>query len=459
MKTIKSYIICILSAALCMFTGCKKEDEFLLDGDCSIVALTLDNEYVGVIDEQQRTVVVALPETYDSQAMTVTSLSLSEGATANLKVGDKVNMTTPLMVRVTNGNVYQEYTLTVKHDEAQITQFVVNGQWVGVINQQLLSISVQVPEGTNLKALVPTITATEGATLTPANGVAQDFTQPVDYTVTYNTASKTYRVTVSEMSSPQVLYVGLASTQMQLNPEEQTACGWLLANVEKSMYASFADIAAGKVDLSECKVIWWHLHKDGGIDGKGQFEANAMEALAAADALKSYYQAGGSFLLTRYATYLPAYIGEADCVPNNCWGQNEADAETTGGSWDFCIAGHTDHPLWQNLLMKSDAPDNVFVCDAGYRITNSTAQYHIGTDWGGYDDREMFRQKTGAVDIAGGADAVVAWEYLPTAEHGGIVCIGSGCYDWYSVAGDAGTEYYHQNIAKITENAINYLMK
>ena len=446
-------VFCLLS----LFSCKERNTDFNLSGNCDIVALTLDEKYEGAIDLKGRTVVVAIPETYDEHVMTVTALTLSEGATADLHVGDQLNLTTPRAIRVSNGDVQQEYTLTVKHDEARITGFVINGQYLGVINQTAHTITAQVPAGSNLRSLTPTVTYTEGATLTPASGVAQDFTSPVNYTVIYGTSSLTYTVTVTEMSAPHVLYAGLAETQQQLPIEEQTACTWLLSNVEKAAYASFAQLQAGQVDLSECKVVWWHLHKDGGIDGKGQFENNAVQALAAVDALKAYYQAGGSFLLTRYATYLPAYIGEADCVPNNCWGQNEADAETVGGPWDFSIAGHADHALWQNLIMKSDAPENVFVCDAGYRITNSTAQYHIGTDWGGYDNRDMFRSKTGAIDIAGGNDAVVAWEYLRTADHGAIVCIGSDCYDWYSVAGDAGTEYYHQNIAKITENAIRYL--
>lgn len=453
-----TYLSFLLVSCSLLLVSCEqKNNDFNLSGECDVLSMVLDEHYTGTVDKTTRNIVVAIPETYDERVMTITDLTLSQGATANRKVGDKLNLTTPKLVRVNNGDVFLDYTLQVKHDEARILKFVINGQYMGVINQTAHTISVQVPAGSNLHALTPTITTTEGATITPANGVAQDFSKPVNYTVTYNTASLTYTVTVTEMSAPHVLYVGLAATQQQLPIEEQTACMWLLSNVEKSAYASFAEIQAGQIDLSECKVIWWHLHKDGGIDGKGQFENNAMEALAAADALKAFYQAGGSFLLTRYATYLPAYIGEADCVPNNCWGQNEADAETVSGPWEFSIAGHTDHALWQNLVMKSDAPENVFVCDAGYRITNSTAQYHIGTDWGGYDNREMFRSKTGARDIAGGADAVVAWEYLRTAAHGAIVCIGSGCYDWYSVAGEAGTEYYHANIAKITENAINYL--
>ena len=368
-------------------------------------------------------------------------------------------MTSPVVIRVTNGNVYLDYKLSVKHDEARILSFVLNDDYMGIIDQQARTIAVSVPVGTDLKTLVPTVKTTEGATLSPAAGVPCDFTNPVEFTVTNNTASTTYTVTVKEKGNPVVLYLGLAETVAQLNPEEQEAVTWMLSNIDNSDYSSFANFAAGRVNMSDCKVIWWHFHKDGGLEGKAAFEANAPEAVDvfALDRLKEFYQAGGSLLLTRYAVNLPYYLGEAECFPNNCWGQNEESAETVSGPWEFNIEGHTDHALWQNLLMNPDAPGHVYTCDAGYRITNSTAQYHIGTDWGGYDNREMFRQKTGAVDIAGGADAVVAWEYQRSAEHGAIICIGSGCYDWYSVAGADGTEYYHANIAKITENAFNYL--
>ena len=176
------------------------------------------------------------------------------------------------------------------------------------------------------------------------------------------------------------------------------------------------------------------------------------------DKLKDFYHAGGSFLLTRYAVNLPYYLGEAECFPNNAWGGKESDAERVGSPWEFAITGHTDHALWQNLTMNPSALDHIYTCDEGYKITNSTAQYHIGSDWGGYADRDVFHEKTGAYDIAGGNDAVVAWEFRRTAEHGAIICIGSGCYDWYTVADPSEyTSYYHANVAKITENAFNYL--
>ena len=455
----KKTLLYIFALCSLFFASCKKDKgSFSLEGDCDIVALTLDNQYSGTIDLAKKTVVVAIPETYDEQLMTVTALELSAGATADLHVGDKLNLLSPRKIVVTNGNLYQDFTLSVKHDEARILAFVINGEYTGILNETMHTITVQVPKGTDLTHLIPTITTTDGATVTPANGVACDFTNPVTFTVTYNTASTSYVVTVKEMGAPKAIYIGIAPTQQQLNLEEQTACAWLLSTVEDAMYISFADFASTSVDLSQCKVIWWHFHKDGGIDGKGQFETNASDAILAIDKLKAYYNNGGSFLLTRYATYLPAYLGHADCVPNNCWGQNEDNAETINEPWSFGIEGKTGHALWQNLVMKSDAPERVFTCDKGYRITNSTAQYHIGTDWGGYSDNADWRTKTGAVDIAYGDKAIVAWEYPASATQGAIICIGSGCYDWYTIA-EGVSEYYHANVAKMTENAINYLSK
>ena len=108
--------------------------------------------------------------------------------------------------------------------------------------------------------------------------------------------------------------------------------------------------------------------------------------------------------------------------------------------------------------MNGGEPDKVYTFDAGYRTTNSTAQWHIGSDWGGYADKEIWREKTGGVDLGYGGDgAIVAWEYPTDGTKGGIVCIGSGCYDWYAYGIDASADKYHANIGKMTENAINYL--
>ncbi len=433
-----------------------------LQGGCSIEELALDN-YDGIVDKTTRTITVRVPETYDVKQMEVSKLTLSDGAACDARVGDKMNMLTPQTLRVKNGDVFLDWTLVAKRDEAKILSFKVNDLYTGAINEVAKTITVNVPKTVDITKLTPAITISENATVSPAAGLPQDFTNPVAYTVTNNTATSTYIVTVKQIGKPSAVYVGLPLTMEELNPEELAACQWMLKNIDNSLYASFEDVKNGNVDLSECKVIWWHFHKDGGVDGKNAFEKAAPEAIAAQAVLRDYYKAGGSFLFTRYATNMPGELGIAKdgSVPNNCWGQVENDAETCSGAWDFKMGNdaggyHSDHALYQGLV-KGDDANCVYTTDADYRITNSTAQWHIGADWGGYATYQDWRDKTGGIDLGYGGDgAIVVWEFPSDGTSGKTLCIGSGCYDWYSVG--AFTEKFHANVAILTKNAFDYLM-
>lgn len=451
--------ILFMLMAILALTACSDDNvsDLNLSGSCSITELALDN-YDGSIDKTTRTIIVRVPETYDISQMSVTKLSLSDGAKSNVNVNDQLNMSAPQTVHVTNGDVYLDWTIKARRDEAKITSFKINDIYVGTINEDSKTIMVYVPATLNIKSLTPTVTYSENASISPASGIVTDFTNPVTYTVSNNTASSTYTVTVQQINKPQALYVGLALNMAELNPEEEAACKWMLENIPNSLYASFTDLKNGSIDLSECKVIWWHFHKDGGVDGKEAFEKAAPEALEAIPQLKDFYKNGGSFLFTRYATNMPGELGIAKNggVPNNCWGQVEADAETCGGPWDFKMNGHTDHALYQNLV-KGDDDNSVYTTDKDYRITNSTAQWHIGSDWGGYADYAAWREATGGIDLGYGGDgAIVVWEFPAEGTSGKTLCIGSGSYDWYSV-NENYTEKFHKNIAIMTANAFNYL--
>ena len=451
--------ILFMLMAILALTACSDDNvsDLNLSGSCSITELALDN-YDGAIDKTTRTITVRVPETYDISRMSVTKLSLSDGAKSNVNVNDQLNMSTPQAVHVTNGDVYLYWTIKAQRDEAKITSFKINDTYVGTINEDTKNIMVYVPASLDIKKLTPTIAYSENATISPASGIAADFTNPVTYTVNNNTASNTYTVTVKQIDKPQALYVGLAQSMDELNIEEKTACNWMLQNVPNSFYASFTDIKNGSIDLSDCKVIWWHFHKDGGVDGKSNFEKAAPEALEAIPQLKDFYKNGGSFLFTRYATNMPGELGIAKNggVPNNCWGQVEADAETCNGPWDFKMKGHADHALYQNLV-KGDDANSVYTTDTGYHITNSVAQWHIGSDWGGYADYAAWREATGGIDLGYGGDgAIVVWEFPAEGTSGKTLCIGSGCYDWYSV-NENYAEKFHKNIAIMTANAFKYL--
>ncbi len=451
--------------AILALTACSEDNvsDLNLTGNCSITELALDN-YDGSIDKATRTITVRVPETYDISQMSVTKLGLSEGAKSSVNVNDKLNMSASQAVHVTNGDVYLDWTIKTLRDEAKITSFKINDTYIGTIDEESKTIMVYVPSSLDIKNLTPSITYSENATITPTSNIATDFSNPVTYTVTNNTANSTYTVTVQQIDKPQVLYVGLAQSMGELNPEEQTACQWMLENIPNSLYASFTDLKNGSIDLSDCKVIWWHFHKDGGVDGKDAFEKAAPEALEAIPQLKDFYKNGGSFLFTRYATNMPGELGIAKNggVPNNCWGLVEADAETCGGPWDFKMGNdaagyHSDHALYQGLV-KGDDSNCVYTTDEGYRITNSTSQWHIGSDWGGYDDYAAWKEATGGIDLGYGGDgAIVVWEFPAEGTSGKTLCIGSGCYDWYSV-NENYTEKFHKNIAVMTQNAFNYLM-
>jgi hypothetical protein len=69
---------------------------------------------------------------------------------------------------------------------------------VGVINEGAKSIAVEVPLGTDVSALVPAITISDKAMISPTSGVTQNFTNPVTYTVTAEDGSAAnYVVTVT----------------------------------------------------------------------------------------------------------------------------------------------------------------------------------------------------------------------------------------------------------------------
>jgi len=96
----------------------------------------------------------------------------------------------------------QSTTLT-----GQITNFTVPQQISpAVIGQANHTIAITVSPFTDVKTLVPTITVTNNGVLTPASGVAQDFTSPVIYNVTSGCIATPYTVTIT-LAIPKTLIV------------------------------------------------------------------------------------------------------------------------------------------------------------------------------------------------------------------------------------------------------------
>ena len=214
--------------ALCIVCGlwsCSDDNvsDLQLSGDCMVESIALDN-YEGIINLASRSIVVRLPEVYETSAMQVTKLSISDGASCNVKQGETLNLDAAKVLKVKNGDVFLNWTLSVLHDEARITSFVINDIYQGTIDQTAKTITVYVPGSIGLTSLVPTIVYSQNASITPATGVAQDFTNPVTYTVKNNSAEATYTVKVIAIDKPKALFIGEPSSMNDLDPEAKTAC-------------------------------------------------------------------------------------------------------------------------------------------------------------------------------------------------------------------------------------------
>lgn len=123
-------------------------------------------------------------------SVSVNSVVQTSGVTPN-------NFTTVLTYTVTAADLTtQDYTVTVINslsNSKDITAFSILGV-DGIISGT--TISLVVPNGTDLTALVPTITIT-GKSVSPASLVPNDFTTPATYTVTAaDNTTKNYTVTV-----------------------------------------------------------------------------------------------------------------------------------------------------------------------------------------------------------------------------------------------------------------------
>ncbi|WP_298607838.1 DUF5018 domain-containing protein, partial [uncultured Spirosoma sp.] len=76
---------------------------------------------------------------------------------------------------------------TTKSSAKAITAFAFNGlnpALTATIDATAKTISATVTSGTDVTKLVPTITLSDKATVSPASGIAQDFSKTVTYTVT-----------------------------------------------------------------------------------------------------------------------------------------------------------------------------------------------------------------------------------------------------------------------------------
>jgi surface protein len=160
------------------------------------------------INFDNHTVSITMPYNTDRAVLTP-FIAVSTGATIDPLSNTPQDFTSTFSYTVTSeSGIAQDWTIDVTNElnnETNITSFVIPNQVVEEsIDFDNHTILVRMPFGTDVTALIPTISLSPGATITPTSGTPRDFTNPVVYNVIPedNSASQSWTITVEVDASP-----------------------------------------------------------------------------------------------------------------------------------------------------------------------------------------------------------------------------------------------------------------
>ena len=138
-------------------TACSDDSSssLLLDGETRVEAITVSGSE-GEISQADRTITVSFPVTTDLSGLRVDRIELSKGAACDLPAGTLFDGTMPRAITVTNGDVYDTYILTTRHERAEFLSFTLDGKYSGTIDNTARTIQVFVPMETDVTAMIAT---------------------------------------------------------------------------------------------------------------------------------------------------------------------------------------------------------------------------------------------------------------------------------------------------------------
>ena len=171
-----------------------------------ITSFTIPNQTGDTVTTNQN-ITIVMPYGTDVTNLTP-AISVSANATISPASGTTEDFTNPVAYTVTaQDSTTQVYTVTVNktlNSAKAVTSFDFDEftpAVTGTVTENDHTIALTVPFGTNVTNLTPTVTVSPDATISPASGTAEDFTNPVTYTVTaQDGTTQAYTVTVTVSS-------------------------------------------------------------------------------------------------------------------------------------------------------------------------------------------------------------------------------------------------------------------
>jgi hypothetical protein len=255
-----------------------------------------------------------------------------------------------------------EAPITMRRAFARITAFsFADPAAIGVVDPDTKTIDVRVPFNTVVTNLVPEITVSPGAAVSPASRVARDFTDPVTYTVTAADGSvQAYEVTVNVQEQNTIL---LAGTVTVVKPDSLVLTGITVTaykEAERTTVIGTAAFSPGEEwgmefpAASLADSAWFRVSA---TDGTNSYTVDAGDSGA--------IPAGG---ITNLALSLAIYRIAIDSAMTG--GSVAADKryETAGNTIGLTVTPDTDYRLKSGTLKYSGG-------DVDYPITGSGSEY------------------------------------------------------------------------------------
>jgi len=179
-----------------------------INSDTTLADLTINGKTITGFEPGKFTYTVELP--FGTMDIPTVSATANDNY-ATVEITQAQNLTgtesqRTAIVTVTADNLCtQDYIVVfsiAKNTANDITGFVFENfepNIIGEINKKDYTVNIEVPYGINVTHLTPTIDISDSATISPQSGVAQNFTNPVIYTVTAaDSSEQDWIVTVNE---------------------------------------------------------------------------------------------------------------------------------------------------------------------------------------------------------------------------------------------------------------------
>jgi len=187
-----------------LFINCSKDDGPELSSENEIISFKLAENgqvYNGTVNHTSKTINVTVSD-LDLSNPIVPIIEISNNVSISPAITEAQDFNHPILYTVTAENGDEViYTVTVVSSDSLITSFTITPDttnFTGVIDQVTKTITIETSGLELNNSIVPEIEISPNATILPSLNVAQDFTQPVTYTVTAQNGSQTiYTVTTN----------------------------------------------------------------------------------------------------------------------------------------------------------------------------------------------------------------------------------------------------------------------